>query len=213
VRSDRMGRAGLPRWAPLLRAFAAVSVSAPTGCGAGEIKAKAGTFIYKNVVWPVFAQLGAEQSHNLAVMSTSWGLTPFDRVPDDPVLNTTVFGMDMRARPLPPPPPRALPTVRCTCRWVPSPNAAARGGRPPLASSGPGEARALRRDKLPRPRSFRRRPCAPRPGRSARRPESAPPPTSHAQVIRSVWRRAATRTAWGSATSSRWASALSRSGL
>lgn len=115
----------------------------------------------------------------------------------------------------PAPPAAAARPSHGARRCVPSPNAAARGGRPPLASSGPDAARALRRDKLPRPRSFRRRPCAPRPGRPARRPESesAPPPTPHAQAIRSVWPRAATRTARGSATSSRWASALSRSGL
>ena len=66
---------------------------------AGELKAKAGTFFYKNVAWPVITQMSAETSHNFAVMTARYGLTPWDRVPDDPILKTTVLGLEMRAHP------------------------------------------------------------------------------------------------------------------
>ncbi|KAJ1490324.1 hypothetical protein T484DRAFT_1777615 [Baffinella frigidus] len=75
---------------------AGVAISTSSNPTAGEIKASAGTFFYKNVAWPVISQMGAETSHSLAVMSARYGLTPWDRVPDDPILKTSVLGLEMR---------------------------------------------------------------------------------------------------------------------
>ena len=59
----------------------------------GDLKEQLGTFAYKNFAWPVIRFIDAEKSHSLTIWLAKNRLTPIDRVPDDPILKTKVFGI------------------------------------------------------------------------------------------------------------------------
>ena len=59
----------------------------------GDLKERIGTAAYKSIVWPALRNLDAERSHELTIWLGKNRLTPVDRVPDDPILRTEVFGL------------------------------------------------------------------------------------------------------------------------
>ncbi len=59
----------------------------------GEWKERVGTAAYKNVAWPILRKIDPEKSHELTIWASKNRLTPVDRVPDDPILHTEVFGL------------------------------------------------------------------------------------------------------------------------
>jgi hypothetical protein len=51
--------------------------------------------IHKSLVLPLLHKLSPEDSHRLAILAASWGLSPRDNFPDDPRLSTTLFGKEV----------------------------------------------------------------------------------------------------------------------